>query len=51
MDLDDRKPVFEGFANNKGAEQPAHLRRLISTFISFFEPIISQLATCEISIF
>ena len=27
-----RKPVFAN-ANNKGADQPAHLRSLISTFV------------------
>ena len=52
MGLDTRKPVFGGFANNKGAEQPAHPRSLISTFvICFSESIISKLATDEISIF
>ena len=41
-----------GFANNKGADQPAHPRRLISAFvIRFLGSIISKLATCEISIF
>ena len=43
-----------GCANNKGADQPAHLRRLISAFvIRSFESayIISTLATCEIPIF
>ena len=40
------------FANNKGADQPAHLRRLISAFIiSLLESIISKLAMREISIF
>ena len=39
------------FANNKGADQPAHPRRLISAFIfRFSESIISKLATNEISI-
>ena len=41
-------------ANNKGADQPAHLCRLISTFvIRFLESIIhvSKLATSELSIF
>ena len=37
---------------NKGADQPAHPRRLISTFvIHFLESIISKLATGEIEIF
>ena len=40
------------FANNKGVDQPAHLRRLIIAFvIRCFESIISKLATSEISIF
>ena len=38
-------------ANNKGADQPAHLRSLTSTFvICFLESIIAKLATCKISI-
>ena len=52
MGLDAKKPVFGGFSNNKGADQPAHPRSLISTFvIHFLESIISKLATCKISIF
>ena len=27
------KPCLEPYANNKGADQPAHLRSLISTFV------------------
>ena len=46
------KTCLRGFANNKGADQPAHLRSLISAFvIRFFENIICKLATGEISIF
>ena len=52
MGLDARKPVFGGFANNKGADQPAHTRSLISTFvIRYLESIISRLASSEISTF
>ena len=41
-----------GFANNIGADQPAHPGSLISTFIVLFlERIICKLATEEISIF
>ena len=41
-----------GFANNKGADEPARLRRQISAFIiSLMECIISRLATNEVSIF
>ena len=41
-----------GCANNKGADQPAHLCSLISTFvIRLLESTISKLATCEISVF
>ena len=36
MGLDVRKPVFEGFANSKGADQPAHPRSLISAFVIRF---------------
>ena len=40
------------FANNKGADQPAHPRSLISAFlIRLLESIISRLATSEISYF
>ena len=41
-----------GFANNTGADQPAHLHSLISAFvIRFLESIICQLAAGEISFF
>ena len=41
-----------GFANNKGADQPTHLRRLISAFvIHLLESMISKLASSKISIF
>ena len=47
-----RKNLSSGSANNKGGDQPAHLRRLISAFvICFLENILSKLATNEISIF
>ena len=40
------------FANNKGAEQPAHLRSLISAFvIRLLESIISKHATSQVLIF
>ena len=40
------------FANNKGADQPAHTRRLISPFdFGLLESIISRDATSDISIF
>ena len=46
------KTCPRGFVNNKGADQPAHLRRLVSTFvIRLLKSIISQLASSEISIF
>ena len=46
------KTCLRRFANNKGADQPAHPRRLISAFvIRFLESTISKLATSEISIF
>ena len=46
------KTGLRGFANNTGADQPAHPRSLISAFvIRFFESIIYTLATAEISIF
>ena len=38
--------LSSGFGNNKGADQPAHLRRLISTFvIRFLDSTISILDT------
>ena len=46
------KTCLRGLGNNKGADQPAHQRRLISAFvIRFLESLISKLATREISIF
>ena len=49
--LDARK-LSSGFANNKGADQPARPRNLISAFvIRLLESIISKLATSKISIF
>ena len=39
-------------ANNKGADQPAHKRRLISAFVvRFLESIITKLFASEISNF
>ena len=49
--LDARKSCLQGFGNNKGADQPAHPRSLISAFvIRLLESIICKLATGEISI-
>ena len=46
------KTCLRGFANNKGADQPAHPRSLISAFVvRILESIIRKLATGEISIF
>ena len=43
---------LQGFANNKGADQCAHLHSLISTFvIRLLESIISKFDTSEISLF
>ena len=48
LGLDARKPVG-WFANNKGTDQSAHPRSLISAFvIHFLESIISKLASSEI---
>ena len=48
---DARKPVFGGFANNKGADQPAHQRNLVSAFvIRSLESIIFRIALSEIFI-
>ena len=42
------KPYLRGFVKNKGADQPAHRRSLISAFVfHILESIISKLATCE----
>ena len=50
MGRDARKSLV--FVNNKGADQPAHLRRLISAFVfRFLKSIICKLNTGEISIF
>ena len=44
------KTYLRGVANNTVADQPAHPRRLISTFvIPLLKSIISKLATSEIS--
>ena len=46
------KTCLRGFANNTGADQPAHPRSLISAFvIRFLESIMCKLATGEFSIF
>ena len=46
------KTCLRGFANNTGADQPAHPRSLISAFVfRCLESIIYKLATGEISIF
>ena len=46
------KNCLHGFANNTGADQPAHPRSLNSTFvIRFLESIVCNLATSEISLF
>ena len=43
-------PRREKLANNKGADQPAHLRMLVSALvIRVLENIISRLATGKIS--
>ena len=45
------KTCLRGFANNTGADQPAHPRSLISAFvIRFLKNTIYKLATGEISI-
>ena len=41
-----------GFANNKGADQTAHPRSLISDFaIRYLETIVAKLVSCKISLF
>ena len=46
------KTCLRGVANNKGADQPAHPRSPISTFvIRFLKSTICKLALGEISIF
>ena len=48
MGLDAKKPVFGGLRTIQGADQPVHLRRLISTFvIRFLESTISKLASMQ----
>ena len=47
-----KRTCLRGFVNNTGADQPAHQRSLISTFvIDFLESTIFNLATGKISIF
>ena len=47
-----RENLSLGFATNKGADQPVHLCRLISAFVTrFLESIISEFASRKISIF
>ena len=51
LGVDASKPDFRA-ANNKGADQPGHVRSLISVVvIRLMENIISKLATSEISVF
>ena len=51
MGLDVKNPD-SGFANNNGADQPAPLCPLISSFvIRFLESILTKLATNKIPIF
>ena len=46
------KTCLQGFANNTGANQPAHPRSLICAFvISVLESTIPNLATSKISLF
>ena len=52
MGLDAKKTCLRGFANNTGADQPAHPRSLISAFvIRFVERIVCKFATGEVSFF
>ena len=45
------KTCLREFANNKGADQPAHPRRLISAFvIRLLESIIYKLSSSQFSI-
>ena len=47
-----RENRLRGFANNTGADQPAHPRSLISAFvIRFLESTVCKLPTGEISLF
>ena len=47
-----KKTCLRGFANNTGADQPAHPRSLFSAFvIRFLESTLTKLSTGEISVF
>ena len=47
-----KKTCLQGFANNKGADQPVHPHRLISAIvIRFLVSTISKHASSEISMF
>ena len=46
------KTCLRWFANNKGADQPAHPRSLISAFvIRYLESTVVKLASCKIPFF
>ena len=54
LGLDAKKNCLLGFANNTGADQPAHTRSLISAFVvlSYLtENLMFRLSTSEISLF
>ena len=52
MGLATPENLSSGFANNNGADQPAHPRSLIRVFvICVLESTISKLATSKISVF
>ena len=47
-----KKTCLRGFANNTGADQPAHPRSLFSAFvIRFLESTLTKLSTAKISVF
>ena len=47
-----QKNLSPGFANNKGTDQTAHPRSLISDFaIGYLETIVAKLVSCKISLF
>ena len=46
------KTCLLGFVNNKGTDQPAHMRSLISAYVvRLTESIMSRYSTSEISMF
>ena len=51
INMSHEKTCLWEIANNKGADQSAHLQKLIIALVSLLENFISKLASSEISVF